>query len=100
MVYVGEQEVYAQESETKRQGKKVVQVSGAELRRRLRANEEIPGRHSEEGKQQVLQLNILRRSHALVFCRSWFRMRCMHVGINFWCLVSFRVMLVVELVTA
>mmetsp|Transcript_12115 Transcript_12115/g.31306 ORF Transcript_12115/g.31306 Transcript_12115/m.31306 type:complete len:88 (-) Transcript_12115:309-572(-) len=67
MVYVGEQEGYAQESETKRQGKKVVQVSGAELRRRLRANEEIPGRPSEEGKQQVLQLNILRRSHALVF---------------------------------
>merc|ERR1711904_488365 len=42
MVYVGEQEGYVQESVAKKQGKKVVKLSGTEFRRRLRGGEEIP----------------------------------------------------------
>merc|ERR1719373_389155 len=42
MVYVGEEEGYVQESEAKKQGKKVAKLSGTEFRRRLRGGEEIP----------------------------------------------------------
>merc|ERR1712083_14505 len=41
MVYVGE-DGYVEESEAKKQGKKVVKLSGTEFRRRLRGGEEIP----------------------------------------------------------
>merc|ERR1712157_208169 len=42
MVYVGADEGYVQESVAKKDGKKVVKLSGTEFRRRLRAGEEIP----------------------------------------------------------
>jgi len=42
MVYVGPEEGYVQESIAKKQGKKVVKLSGTEFRRRLRAAEDIP----------------------------------------------------------
>merc|ERR1719499_168936 len=42
MVYVGPEEGYVQESIAKKQGKKVVKLSGTEFRRRLRSGEEIP----------------------------------------------------------
>jgi len=42
MVYVGPEEGYVQESQAKKNGKKVVKLSGTEFRRRLRAGEEIP----------------------------------------------------------
>jgi len=42
MVYVGPEVGYVQESVAKKDGKKVVKLSGTEFRRRLRANEEIP----------------------------------------------------------
>eukprot|EP00930_Biecheleria_cincta_P078272 TRINITY_DN6569_c0_g1_i1.p2 TRINITY_DN6569_c0_g1~~TRINITY_DN6569_c0_g1_i1.p2 ORF type:complete len:110 (+),score=28.26 TRINITY_DN6569_c0_g1_i1:24-332(+) len=42
MVYVGPEEGYVQESQAKKDGKKVVKLSGTEFRRRLRAQEEIP----------------------------------------------------------
>merc|ERR1712203_992069 len=42
MVYVGGEEGYVQESVAKKQGAKVVKLSGTEFRRRLRAGEEVP----------------------------------------------------------
>merc|ERR1712232_60441 len=42
MVYLGPEEGYVEESIAKKQGKKVVKLSGTEFRRRLRADEEIP----------------------------------------------------------
>merc|ERR1712060_151227 len=42
MVYVGPEEGYVQESQAKKDGKKVAKLSGTEFRRRLRAGEEIP----------------------------------------------------------
>merc|ERR1719223_2285853 len=42
MVYVGPEEGYVEESIAKKDGKKVVKLSGTEFRRRLRAGEDIP----------------------------------------------------------
>jgi len=42
MVYVGPEEGYVQESQAKKDGKKVAKLSGTEFRRLLRAGEEIP----------------------------------------------------------
>jgi sulfate adenylyltransferase len=63
MVYVGEEEGYVQESVAKKQGKKVVKLSGTEFRRRLRAGEEIP-----EWFAFKSVVDILRKAGDSAFC--------------------------------
>jgi len=63
MVYVGEQEGYVQESEAKKQGKKVVKLSGTEFRRRLRGGEDIP-----EWFAFKSVVDILRKAGDSAFC--------------------------------
>merc|ERR1719189_3329883 len=63
MVYVGEDEGYVQESLAKKQGKKVVKLSGTEFRRRLRGGEEIP-----EWFAFKSVVDILRKAGDKAFC--------------------------------
>jgi len=63
MVYVGPEEGYVQESVAKKQGKKVVKLSGTEFRRRLRADEEVP-----EWFAFKTVVDILRKAGEKAFC--------------------------------
>jgi len=63
MVYVGPEDGYVQESEAKKQGKKVAKLSGTEFRRRLRGGEEIP-----EWFAFKSVVNILREAGDSAFC--------------------------------
>jgi len=63
MVYVGPEEGYVQESVAKKQGYKVVKLSGTEFRRRLRAGEEIP-----EWFAFKSVVDILRKAGDSAFC--------------------------------
>jgi len=55
MVYVGEELGYIQESEAKKQGFKVVKLSGTEFRRRLRGGEDIPEWFSFKSVVEILR---------------------------------------------
>lgn len=63
MVYVGSDDGYMGESAAKKQGLKVVKLSGTEFRRRLRANEEIP-----EWFAFKSVVDILRKAGDSAFC--------------------------------
>merc|ERR1719499_2065475 len=63
MVYVGEETGYVEESVAKKQGKKVVKLSGTEFRRRLRGGEEIP-----EWFAFKSVVDILRKAGDKAFC--------------------------------
>jgi len=63
MVYVGEDGGYVEESKAKKQGAKVVKLSGTEFRRRLRAGEEIP-----EWFAFKSVVDILRKAGDKAFC--------------------------------
>merc|ERR1719215_1708576 len=63
MVYVGPEEGYVQESIAKKNGQKIVKLSGTEFRRRLRADEEIP-----EWFAFKSVVDILRKAGDKAFC--------------------------------
>jgi len=63
MVYLGPEEGYVQESIAKKQGKKVVKLSGTEFRRRLRSGEDIPDWFAFKSV-----VDILRKAGDAAFC--------------------------------
>jgi len=63
MVYLGPEEGYVQESVAKKQGKKVVKLSGTEFRRRLRSGEDIPDWFAFKSV-----VDILRKAGDAAFC--------------------------------
>merc|ERR1719343_1180172 len=63
MVYVGPEEGYVQESIAKKNGQKIVKLSGTEFRRRLRADEDIPDWFAFKSV-----VDILRKAGDKAFC--------------------------------